>query len=58
MIPANPSKEQGTQSHVWVQLSCEHQAGVIQLMAQLVLKLVAVQLENNWKDAQDEQNSG
>jgi hypothetical protein len=52
------SKEQGNLSQVWVQLSQEHQTGVIHLMAQLVLKLVVAQIEANWKEPRDEQNQG
>lgn len=52
------SKEQETLSQVWVQLSEEHQTGVIHLMAQLVLKLVVAQIESNWKEPRDEQNQG
>jgi hypothetical protein len=58
MRQAIPSKDQGSLNQVWVQLSQEHQAGVIQMMAQLVLKLVVAQLESNQKEAGDEQNSG
>lgn len=52
------SQEQGKLNQVWVQLNREHQAGVIQLMAQLVLKLVMEQLESSRKEVRDEQNSG
>ncbi len=52
------SKEQENLSQVWVQLSEEHQTGVIHLMAQLVLKLVVAQIETNWKEPRDEQNQG
>ena len=45
-------------NQVWVQLSQEHQAGVIQLMAQLVLKLIIEQFENSGKEADHEQNQG
>jgi len=52
------SEEQGNLSQVWVQLGKEHQVGVIQLMAQLVLKLIVAQIENSRKEASDVQNSG
>jgi len=58
MTQAIPSKEQGGLNQVWVQLSCEQQAGVIHLMAQLVLKRVVAQIERSRKEARDEQNSG
>jgi predicted Fe-S protein YdhL (DUF1289 family) len=48
-----PDKERGTLEQVWMQLSDERQAGVIQLMAQLVLKLVVAQSD---KEPRDEQN--
>jgi len=52
------SQEQGNLNQVWVQLNREHQARVIQLMAQLVLKLVMEQLESSQKEVRDEQNPG
>ena len=58
MTHAVPSKEQGSLNQVWVQLSREHQAGVIHLMAQLVLKLVVAQIESKRKEPRDEQNPG
>ena len=48
--------EQGDLNQVWVQLSRDHQVGVIQLMGQLVLKLVVAQVESSWKEAGDEQD--
>jgi len=51
-----PSKEQGGLNQVWKQLSCEQQVGAIQVMAQLVLKLIVAQFEMNQKDVSDEQN--
>lgn len=56
MTQAIQSKEQGGLSQVWVQLGKEHQTGVIQLMAQLVLKLIVAQLESSRKEVRDEQN--
>ena len=53
-----PSKKQGTLNQVWVQLSCEQQVGVIQVMAQLVLKLIVAQSEISQKEVRDEQNPG
>ena len=49
-------KEQGGLTQVWVQLSQDHQAGVIQLMAQLVLKVVFGQTESSRKEVGDEQD--
>jgi hypothetical protein len=54
MRQAIPSKEQGSLNQVWVQLGQEHQAEVIELMAQLVLKLVVAQQESSQKEARDE----
>jgi len=51
-----PSKEPGGLNQVWKQLSCEQQVGAIQVMAQLVLKLIVAQFEMNQKDVRDEQN--
>ena len=56
MKQAIPSKEQGTLNQVWMKLSCEQQVGVIQVMAQLVLKLIVAQIESSQKDVCDEQN--
>lgn len=56
MTQAIQSKEQGGLSQVWVQLGNEHQTGVIQLMAQLVLKLIVAQIESSRKEVRDEQN--
>jgi len=53
-----PSKEQGSLNQVWMQLSYEQQVGVIQVMAQLVLKLIVAQFEISQKEACDEQNPG
>jgi hypothetical protein len=54
MRQAIPSKEQGGLNQVWMQLSCEQQVGVIQVMAELVLKLIVAQFEINQKDVCDE----
>jgi hypothetical protein len=56
MTQAIPSKEQMSLTQVWVQLSEDHQAGVIQLMAQLARKLVLAQIERQGKEARDEQD--
>ena len=58
MIRTDQNKEKGRLDQVWVQLGQEDQIGVIQLMAQLVLKLVVVQIESNQKVGCDEQNKG
>ncbi len=57
MSQAVAGKEQGDLNQVWVQLSKDHQVGVIQLMAQLVLKSVVAQIESSWKEVGDEQDS-
>ena len=43
---------------VWFELGKEAQAGVIQLMAQLVLKVIMAQIESSWKEGRDGQNPG
>ena len=58
MSQAIQNEQPGSLNQVWVQLSREHQAGVILLMAQLVFKLIVAQIENNQKEACDEQNPG
>ncbi len=58
MTQAVQNEKLGSLNQVWVQLSREHQAGVIQLMAQLVLKLIVAQIESSPKEACDEQNPG
>lgn len=58
MTQAIPGKEQMRLNQVWFQLSRDHQVGVIQLMAQLVLKLVVAQIEANGKEVRDEQDPG
>ena len=58
MTQAVQDEELGSLNQVWVQLSREHQAGVIHLMAQLVLKLIVAQIESSQKEACDEQNPG
>ncbi|MEJ2759705.1 MAG: hypothetical protein P8046_14590 [Anaerolineales bacterium] len=57
MTQAVAGKEQSNLNQVWVQLSQDHQVGVIDLMAKLVLKLVVAQLESGRKEAGDEQDS-
>lgn len=56
MTQAVASKEQGKLNQVWVQLSQDRQVGVIQLMGQLVLKLVVAQIEGSGKEVGDEQD--
>ena len=56
MTQVVPGKKQGGLTQVWVQLSQDHQVGVIQLMAQLVLKLVVGQSESGWQEVGDEQD--
>lgn len=58
MTQAVQNEELGSLNQVWVQLSGEHQARVIHLMAQLVLKLIVAQIESSQKEACDEQNPG
>jgi hypothetical protein len=57
MTQAVAGKEQSNLNQVWVQISQDHQVGVIDLMAQLVLKLVVAQLESRRKEVGDEQDS-
>ena len=45
-------------NQVWFELGREDQTGVIQLMAQLVLKLIMAQLESSRKEGRDGQNPG
>lgn len=52
------TQPKGAVSQIWGQLAREDQAGVIQLMAQLVLKLIIVQLESSREEVRDDQNSG
>ena len=40
-------------SQVWAQLTDDHQTGVVQLMAQLILKLIIEQLESGGKEGGD-----
>jgi len=56
MTQTVPSKEPGALNLVWVELNREQQTGVIQLMAQLVFKLVVAQIENRCEEAHDEQD--
>jgi len=58
MTQATPNEQQVNLNQVWVQLGREHQTGVIQLMAQLVLKLIVAQIESSRKEVRDGQNSG
>lgn len=57
-MKAIQNQAQQNLNQVWVQLSREYQTGVIHLMAQLVLKRVAAQIESSRKEACDEQNPG
>ena len=43
---------------VWFELGKESQAGVIELMAQLVLKVIMAQIESSRKEGRDGQNPG
>jgi hypothetical protein len=52
------TQSKGSVSQIWGQLACEDQAGVIQLISHLVLKLIIVQLESSREEVRDEQNSG
>lgn len=45
-------------SQVWAQLTTEDQAGVIQLMARLILKLIIEQYESGGKEEEDESITG
>jgi len=52
------SEQQTTLSQVWANLTKEHQTGVIQLMAQLVLKLIIEQIETSRKEVGDAIRTG
>jgi hypothetical protein len=52
------SDQKTSLSQVWAQLATEHQAGVIQLMAQLILKLIIEQLESGGKEGGDAHITG
>lgn len=56
MTQVIPNKEPLRLTQVWVQLSADQQAGVIQLMAQLAGKLVLAQIERQGQEARDEQD--
>jgi hypothetical protein len=51
-------QEQLVVPQVWFELGKEAQAGVIQLMAQLVLKVIMAQIESSRKEGRDGQNPG
>jgi hypothetical protein len=51
-------EQQTSLKQVWAQLTTDQQAGVIQLMAQLVLKLIIEQLERGEKEVGDASITG
>lgn len=53
MTNRNMSDQKRILSEVWAQSTDENQVGVIQLMAQLVLKLVIEQMEKVGKEGED-----
>lgn len=53
MIKAIPSEQEVKLRQVWEQLGREHQRGLIQLMAQLVVKMLVEQLETVGKEVGD-----
>ncbi|MBC8496377.1 MAG: hypothetical protein H8D37_01830 [Chloroflexi bacterium] len=53
MTQAKQHKQQVKLTQVWAQLASEHQAGIIQLMAQLVIKILVEQIETGRKEVGD-----
>jgi len=53
MTQAIENKQQVKLSQVWAQLAREHRAGIIQLMAQLVVKMLVEQIETARKEVGD-----
>ncbi|MBC8336800.1 MAG: hypothetical protein H8E29_16175 [Anaerolineales bacterium] len=53
MTQTIPNKQQVKMSQVWAQLGREHRAGIIQLMAQLVVKMMVEQNETVRKEVRD-----
>ena len=58
MNKANQNEPGCRLDQVWVRMSMERQAGVIQMMAQLALKWMLVQIENGQEEVGDEQDQG
>jgi len=58
MKPTIQNEQQNGLCQVWFELGREDQAGVIQLMAQLVLKVIMAQIESSRKEVSDGQNPG
>ena len=54
MIQVIESKQKAMLSQVWEQLASENQAGVIQRMAQLMLKLILEQMDDGGMEGVDE----
>ena len=50
MIQAIESEQKEMLSQVWEQLASENQVGVIQRMAELMLKLILEQMDDGGKD--------
>ena len=58
MIQAIESEQKEMLSQVWVQLAREHQTGVIQRMAALMLKLILEQMEDGGMEGKDASITG
>jgi hypothetical protein len=58
MIQAIESEQREMLSQVWIQLAREHQAGVIQRMAELMLKLILEQMEDGGTEGEDASITG
>ena len=54
MIQAIENEQKEMLSQVWEQLASENQAGVIQRMAQLMLKLILEQMDDGGMEGVDE----
>ncbi len=54
MIPVIENEQEEKLTQVWVQLASEYQAGVIQRMAQLMLKLILARIEHGGTEVVDE----
>ena len=58
MIQAIENEQKEMLSQVWEQLASENQAGVIQRMAQLMLKLILEQMDDGGMEGVDEPDTG
>jgi len=58
MIQAIESEQKEMLSQVWIQLAREYQTGVIQRMAELMLKLILDQMDERGVEGVDESDTG